>query len=152
MLLDEVNWDELLNRDVDHMWTAWEAEFMNIMYQCIPTANPSAKSIVPQLHKGLTKAMRARNLAIRHMKRTRRLDHMLVYKRKRNKVVKKAKSKFFKKLNLRVFERLQNILQRNLLRFLSIRTVMEIQSKTTKKKLRFLMTSFPSDLTARTLP
>ena len=52
--------------------------------------------------KDLTKAMRARNLAFRRMKRTRRSDHLLDYKRKRNKVanmIKKAKSKYFKKLN-----------------------------------------------------
>ena len=102
MLLDEINWDELLIGDVDQMWAAWEAEFMSIMHQCIPTVNLSAKQNVPWLHKGLTKAMRARNLAFRHMKRTRRSAHLLDYKRKRNKVanmIKKAKSNYFKKFN-----------------------------------------------------
>ena len=59
-LLDEVNWDELLNGDVDQMWAAGETEFMSVMHQCIPTANLSAKPNVPWLHKGLSKHFDAR--------------------------------------------------------------------------------------------
>ena len=74
----------------------------NSSVSCIPTVNLSAKQNVPWLHKGLTKAMRARNLAFRCMKRTRRSVHLLDYKRKRNKVanmIKKARSNYLKKLN-----------------------------------------------------
>ena len=101
-LLDEINWDELLNGNVDQMWAAWETEFMSVMRQCIPIANLSAKPNVLWLHKGLSKAMHARNLAFRRTKRTRRSDHLLDYKRKHNKVasmIKKVKSKYFRKLN-----------------------------------------------------
>ena len=100
--IDEINWNDILTGDVDQVWAAWEAEFMRVMHQYIPTTNLSAKPNVPWLHKDLTKAMRVRNLAFRRMKRTRRSDHLLDYKRKRNKVanmIKKAKSKYFKKLN-----------------------------------------------------
>ena len=76
---------------------------MRVMHQCIPTTNLSAKANVPWLHKGLTKAMHARNLAFRRAKRMRRAEHVLDYKRKHNRVanlIKKVKSKYsFKKLN-----------------------------------------------------
>ena len=101
-LLNEVNWDELLEGDVDQMWYAWEEKFMSIMYQCIPTAKLLVKSSVPWLNRDITKAMRARNLAFRHVKRTRRSVHLNDYKKKRNKVanmIKDAKLKFFKGLN-----------------------------------------------------
>ena len=90
-LLDEINWDELLNGNVDQMWAAWEAEFMSVMRQCIPIANLSAKPNVPWFHKGLSKAMHARNLAFRRIKRTRRSDHLLDHKRKHNKVANMIK-------------------------------------------------------------
>ena len=46
-LLGDVNWEELLQGDVDQMWTAWEEKFMTVMHQCVPTANLSMKSRVP---------------------------------------------------------------------------------------------------------
>ena len=37
-ILDEVDWDELLNGNVDQMWSASEEKFMSVMHQCIPTS------------------------------------------------------------------------------------------------------------------
>ena len=101
-LLNEVNLDELLEGDVDQMWYAWEEKFMSIMHQCISTAKLLVKSSVPWLNRDITKAMRARNLAFRRVKRTKGSVHLNDYKKKRNKVanmIKDAKLKFFKGLN-----------------------------------------------------
>ena len=83
------------------MWTAWEEKFMTVMHQCVPTANLSMKSRVPWISRDITKAMRARNLSFRRVKKTGRLDHRNDYNKKRNKVanmLKSAKLKYFKKL------------------------------------------------------
>ena len=88
--------------DVDQMWSVWEEKFMSVMRQCIPTAKLSVKSNVPWINKDVTKAMRARNLSFRRMKRTGGLHHQTDYKKKRNKVanmIKNAKLKYFKRLN-----------------------------------------------------
>ena len=50
-LLDEIDWEELLNGDVDQMWSAWEDKFMSVMQQCIPTT----KLLVNSKLQGLTK-------------------------------------------------------------------------------------------------
>ena len=33
-LLDEINWEEVLQGDVDQMWTAWEEKFVTVMHHC----------------------------------------------------------------------------------------------------------------------
>ena len=97
-LLDEIDWEELLNGDVDQMWSAWEDKFMSIMQQCIPTTKLFVNSKAPWINK----AMRARTLSFRRVKRTGRPEHRNDYKKKRNKVanmIKCAKSRYFKRLN-----------------------------------------------------
>ena len=74
-LLDGVNWEEVLQGDVDQMWTVWEEKFMSVMHQCIPTMKLSVKSRLPWISRDITKAMRTRNLSFRHVKKTGRGDH-----------------------------------------------------------------------------
>ena len=77
-LLDEVDWEELLNGDVDQMWIAWEEKLMSVMHQCIPTAKLVVKSNVPWINKDIIKA---RNLSFRHVKRTGRVEHQNDYEK-----------------------------------------------------------------------
>ena len=101
-LLDEINWEDLLNGDIDQMWTTWENRFMAIMHQCIPATKPKADSKAPWINKDITKAIRARILSFRCVKRTGRPDHQNDYKKKLNNVanmIKNAKSRYFKQLN-----------------------------------------------------
>ena len=101
-LLDDVSWEDLLNGDVDEMWSHWEKEFMQVMRQCIPTTKLLVNSKAPWINKDIIKAMQARNLSFRRVKRTRRSEHRSDYKKKWNKVanmIKSAKLKYFKQLN-----------------------------------------------------
>ena len=101
-LLDEINWEDLLNGDIDQMWTTWENRFMAIMHQCIPATKLKADSKAPWINKDITKAICARILSFRRVKRTGRPDHQNDYKKKRNNVanmIKNAKSRYFKQLN-----------------------------------------------------
>ena len=68
---------------------------------CAKTTFP-AKRNLPWLSKELTKSICARNLAYKRAKKTDVSQHFLLYKRKRNEVVKlmrKAKINFFQGLN-----------------------------------------------------
>ena len=59
-------------------------------------------SKAPWIDKDITKAMQARNLSIRCVKRTGRSEHQNDYKKMQNKVanmIKSAKLKYFKQLN-----------------------------------------------------
>jgi hypothetical protein len=90
-LLDDINWEEVLQGDADQMWTAWEEKFMSVMHQCIPTAKISMKSRVPWISRDITKAMHARNLSFRRMKKTGRLDHRNNYNKKTKQGCKHAR-------------------------------------------------------------
>ena len=70
VLLDEINWEDLLNGDIDQMWTTWENRFMAIiiMHQCIPATKLLADSKAPWINKDITKAIRARTLSFRRVK------------------------------------------------------------------------------------
>ena len=88
---------------------------MAVMHQCIPTAKLSMKSRVLWISRDITKAMRARNLSFRHVKKAGRLDHRNDYNKKWNKVanmLKSAKLKYFKKLksNLKKFWKVEKCL------------------------------------------
>ena len=76
-LLDEINWKDLLKGDVDQMWSVSEENFMSVMHhgQCIPTVKLLVKSNVPWINKDITKAIRARNLSFRQVKRTEKPEH-----------------------------------------------------------------------------
>ena len=90
--------------------TAWEEKFMAVMHQCILTAKLSMKSRVLWISRDITKAMRARNLSFRRVKKTGRLDHRNDYNKKWNKVanmLKSAKLKYFKKLKFKKLECVQ---------------------------------------------
>ena len=79
-LLSGVNWEELLNGDIDQMWAVWEETFLTIMKQCIPTATLSAKPNLPWLNGDIIKGIHARNSAFRRAKKSGRTDHLNEYK------------------------------------------------------------------------
>ena len=72
------------------------------MEQCIPHKMIQKKRNLPWLNAELTKSMRARNLAYKCAKRSRKQNHWQMYRMKRNEVanqMKRAKRNYFNTLN-----------------------------------------------------
>ena len=115
-MIDEIEWDGLLHEvDVDRASFNWCNKFMEVMSSCIPKQSLKRRMNVPWLTKNISRHIRLRNAAFQTARKCAKPAQFFKYKKLRNKVVKmvkSAKSSYFKNLNPRnkkCFEKLQNI-------------------------------------------
>ena len=98
-LIEDVDWESLLDDNIDISWSNWHNKFISIMEECIPKKRLPNRKNLPWLNRKLVTSMKKRNLLYRRAKRT---GDFSKYRAARNKVtrdMRKAKSTFFKKLN-----------------------------------------------------
>ena len=74
-LLESIDYNSLLNSNIDQAWNNWKCKFLSIMDQCIPHTIVQKKRNLPWPNTELTKSMRARNLAYKRAKRSGKLNH-----------------------------------------------------------------------------
>ena len=84
-LLDPIDWDNLLSGDINQGWDNWKQTFLSVMEQCTTHTTIKSKHNLPRINIGLTKTMRARNLAYNNP------CHWHVYKKKQKQVANELK-------------------------------------------------------------
>ena len=91
-LIENFDWDSILNDDIDVSWSNWHKQFLKIMEECIPKRTLPQRKNRPWLNKKLVSSIKKRNLLFRRAKRS---GDFSTYRSVRNKLVndlRKAKS------------------------------------------------------------
>ena len=104
-MIDETDWDGLLhNDDIDCSTINWHNRFMEIMSTCIPQQSLKRRRNVPWLTKHIIRHIRMRNAAFQAARGSAKPAQYSKFRKLRNKVLKmirNAKSSYFKNLNPR---------------------------------------------------
>ena len=101
-LLDDTNWDDLLDDDVDSSWIRWKTYFLHIMSQCIPQITIKSERRVPWVTHTIIQAMRRRKAAFQKAKLSGDPQDLAKYKQLRNRVLnllRECRQAFFSNLD-----------------------------------------------------
>jgi hypothetical protein len=86
-MIDETDWNLLLSDDADISAEQWTKRFLHIMEECIPSTTIISRKNLPWLNTNIVRHMRMRNKMFQKAKRSHKQQHLLQFKKLRNKVV-----------------------------------------------------------------
>ena len=101
-MIDETDWNLLLSDDADISAEQWTKRFLHIMEECIPSITIKRRKNLPWLNTNIVRHMRMRNKMFQKAKRSHKQQHLLQFKKLRNKVVtmlRQEKIKYFNSLS-----------------------------------------------------
>ena len=97
-LIECIEWDSILSREVDERWNDWKNCFLQVMELCIPHTTAQVRRNLPWLNKGILNAIKKRDTLFRTAKATGKSRDRERYNQKRNQVVsmlRESKQSFF---------------------------------------------------------
>lgn len=97
-MIECIEWDSILPRDVDKCWKEWKSCFLQVMELCIPHTTAKLKRNLPWLNKDILNAIKKRDTLFRTAKATGKSCDRERYNQKRNQVVsmlRESKQSFF---------------------------------------------------------
>ena len=101
-MIDETDWNLLLSDDADISAEQWTKRFLYIMEECIPSITIKRRKNLPWLNTNIVRHKRMRNKMFQKAKRRHKQQHLLQFKKIRNKVVtmlRQEKIKYFNSLS-----------------------------------------------------
>ena len=85
-MLSNIDWDPLLDTDIDRVWNNWQAQFLSVMELCIPKGVLPKRKHPPWITKQIRNAIYKRNQLFRKFRISNDLRTFSRYKNLRNRV------------------------------------------------------------------
>ena len=86
-LLDCIEWDPLLQLDINEHWRTWRTYFLQVMELCMPHTAAKVRKGLPWISKEILNAIKKRDILFRTAKATGKPADRAKYNQKRNQVV-----------------------------------------------------------------